>query len=513
MNGGCAPRTTDGSLPAALPGRYNVMVTSTFRIQYKWLVAIVFTFGLFMDLMDTTVVNVAIPTLTRQFHSSTSTVEWTVTGYLLSLAVFIPAAGFLSDRYGTKRVFLTAMSIFIVASAACGLAQSIGQLVAFRFAQGVGGGMMTPVGAAMLAREFPGAERAKASAILSIPVVLAPSVGPILGGYLTEYVSWRWIFYINLPVGLAGLAFGLRVLEEHRESYAQNQIDVLGLVTGSAGAAMTLYALSRAGNDGWTSSQVLAFGLGGVATLLAFSLLELRIPHPILDLRLLKRWLFASSNLMMMPAFGAFGGFMLVLTLFLQELRGYSPLQAGLIQGPAAVGTAFSLPMASRIYASVGPRRMLIGGFAFSALTLLPFALVGVDTPVWVVMVLLLFRGLPFAFAVVAAQTLLFGPMESDKAGAASSIYNTLRQIAASFGVALIITILVDRTRSHGGSSAVAGSEAARHAAMLAYHDAFLACFAIFLIPLALAFTISDRKAHEALSRRVMTVPEAEVAP
>src|SRR5512141_1919156 len=150
-----------------------------------------------MDLMDTTVVNVAIPTLTKEFHTSTSTVEWAITGYLLSLAVFIPAAGFLSDRYGTKRVFLTAMSIFLVASAACGLAQSIGQLVAFRFAQGVGGGMMTPVGAAMLAREFPGAERAKASAILSIPVVLAPSVGPILGGYLTEYVSWRWIFYIN----------------------------------------------------------------------------------------------------------------------------------------------------------------------------------------------------------------------------------------------------------------------------------------------------------------------------
>src|SRR5689334_23648041 len=148
-------------------------------------------FGLFMDLMDTTVVNVAVPQLSRDFHASTNAVEWTVTGYLLSLAVFIPAAGFLSDRFGTKRSFLTAMAIFVTASALCGLAQNLEQLIAFRFLQGVGGGMMTPVGTAMLSREFPGAERAKASALISVPVVFAPTLGPVLGGYLVEYVSWR----------------------------------------------------------------------------------------------------------------------------------------------------------------------------------------------------------------------------------------------------------------------------------------------------------------------------------
>ena len=131
-----------------------------------------------------------------------------MTGYLLSLAVFIPAAGFLSDRFGTKRIFLLAMGIFVVASALCGLAQSLEQLIAFRFLQGIGGGMMTPVGTAMLSREFPGAERAKASALISMPVVFAPTLGPVLGGYLVEYVSWRWIFYINLPVGLPGSSSG-----------------------------------------------------------------------------------------------------------------------------------------------------------------------------------------------------------------------------------------------------------------------------------------------------------------
>jgi EmrB/QacA subfamily drug resistance transporter len=459
--------------------------------------------------VDLTVVNVAIPDLGREFHASTSAVEWTVTGYMLSLAVFIPAAGFLSDRFGTKRVFVLAMAIFVTASALCGISQSIEELVAFRFLQGIGGGMMTPVGTAMLSREFPGAERAKASAIISVPVVLAPTIGPIVGGYLTEYVSWRWIFYINLPVGIAGLIFASTVLVEHKESYAQNRIDLAGLITGSGGAAMLLYALSQAGSAGWTDNAVVGFGIAGIALFAVFTWIELHVENPILDLRLLKRWFFATSNLMMMPAFGAFGGFLLILTLFLQELRGYTPLEAGLIQGPSAVGTAISLPLASRMYARVGPRRMLIGGFVLASLTILPFITLDLDTPVWVIVVLLLIRGLPFAFAVVAAQTLLFGPIESEKQGPASSIYNTLRQVAASFGVALIITILIDRTDAHMGAASP-GSAAARHAAVLGYHDAFFACFLLFVIPLAIALFINDRKAEEALSARTASLHPAE---
>ena len=160
------------------------------RLPYKYLVAIVFIFGLFMDLLDSTAVNVAIPRLQSDFHAPLSTVEWTVTGYLLSLALFIPGAGFISDRFGTKRTFLTAMAVFTAGSALCGQAHGIGELIAFRFLQGVGGGMMTPVSTAILAREFPGEERAKASAILAVPVILAPITGPVLGGYLVQSASW-----------------------------------------------------------------------------------------------------------------------------------------------------------------------------------------------------------------------------------------------------------------------------------------------------------------------------------
>lgn len=486
------------------------------RIEYKWLVATVFLFGLFMDLMDTTIVNVAIPSLSREFNASTSAVEWTVTGYLLSLAIVIPAAGWLSDRFGTKRIFLTAVAVFVAGSAACGQAHSLPELVAFRFLQGIGGGMMTPVGTAMLSREFPGVERAKASAIISIPVVLAPTVGPVVGGYLTEYVSWRWIFYVNLPVGITGFLFGLRVLEEHREEYAQRGFDVPGLLMGSGGAAMLLYALSQAGTKGWTSADVMGLGLGGLAVLAAFAVVELRVANPILDLRLFKRWLFTSGNLMMAPAFGAFGGFILILTLFLQELHGYSPLQAGLIQAPGALGTAISLPLASRLYPTMGPRRMLMIGFFFAGATILPFMTLQLDTPVWVTIIFLFFRGMPFAFAAVASQTIIYGPLESSKQGPASSIYNTLRQASASFGVALIVTITISRTRVHEHATlasqhlTVPTADISRHAAVLGYHEAFLAVALLLGVPFLLAFFIDDKEAADTLRRRTVEVMAVE---
>lgn len=479
----------------------------TARLPYKYLVAIVFMFGLFMDLMDTTVVNVAVPDLSREFGASTNAVEWTVTGYLLSLAVFIPAAGYLSDRFGTKRSFLTAMAIFVVASALCGLAQSLEQLVAFRFLQGMGGGMMTPVGTAMLSREFPGAERAKASAIISIPVVFAPTLGPVLGGYLVEYVSWRWIFYINLPVGVAGFLFGLRVLKEHREPYAREGFDLWGLLTGGASAAMLLFALAQAATEGWTSTTVVGWGVAGLALGAAFVLIELRAHPAMIDLSLFRRPLFTLGNLMVLPAFGVFAGFLFMLTLYLQELQGRSPLHAGLIQAPASLGTAISLPVASRLYPRLGPRRMLFIGFGLALVTMSPFISLDAGSPAWLVVLFLGLRGLPFAFAMVAAQTIIFGPLESAKQGAGSSAYSTLRQVAASFGVALIATVQISRSHAYLQDALASHhlvqptAAISQHAAELGFRDAFAVCVGMMVIPLVLAFLVDDRKAAETLNR------------
>ena len=178
------------------------------RIPYKWIVAVIFVCGLFMDILDTTIVNVALPVLGKQFHANTASIEWIVLAYLLSLAVWIPASGWIGDRIGTRRVFLFALAMFTAASALCGQAHSLRELVAFRVLQGVGGGMLVPVGTAMLFRAFPPIERARASTVLIVPTVLAPALGPVLGGWLVTDVSWRWIFYVNLPIGAFAFAIG-----------------------------------------------------------------------------------------------------------------------------------------------------------------------------------------------------------------------------------------------------------------------------------------------------------------
>jgi EmrB/QacA subfamily drug resistance transporter len=485
-------------------------------IPYKYLVGIVFIFGLTMDLVDTTVINVAVPHLTEVFDSRTTTVEWAITGYLLSLALFIPAAGWISDRFGTKRTYLLAMGIFVVASALCGQSHSIMELVIFRFIQGAGGGMMTPVGTAMLSREFPGPERVQAVAIMSVPVLFGPMLGPVLGGYLIQDVSWRWIFYINLPVGIIGLLMGFTLLREHKEEYAQRGFDLPGFITAGAGTAMVLYALSAAGDQGWGSTPVVGFGLGGIAILAAFVYIELHAEHPILDLRLFERHLFAISNAMMALAFVSFGGFLLVVTLYLQELHGYSALQAGLIQGPASLVLGLSLPFATRLYGVAGPRRMLIAGFSLALIPLFLFLLIEPDSPWWLVMILLALRGLPFVFASVASQTILYGPIESEKQGPASSIYNTSRQMAQSLGVALMVTVSTSRAADHlhgalGGKPVSSASpDLLRHTAMMGYHDAFLVAAVIMVVPLALSFLINDKRVAKELAARVPGKKPAE---
>lgn len=467
------------------------------HLEYKWLVAIVFISGLFLDMVDMTVVNVAIPQLGRDFHAGTSHVEWTVTIYMLSLAVFIPAAGYLSDRFGTKRCFLLAMAIFVVASGLCGQARSLNELIAFRFLQGIGGGMMTPVGTAMLSREFPGAERAKASAIMSVPIVFAPMLGPIFGGYLVEYVSWRWIFYLNLPAGLAGFLFALRVLKEHKEPYAREGFDILGLITGSGGAAFVLFGLSRAASLGWTDPEVLGCLLAGIVLVTVFVFQELRTPVPIIDVRLFKRPLFTQGNLIMLPAFAMFSGFLFILTLYLQELQGWSPFQAGLITAPSSLMAAISLPLASKYYPKVGPKKMLVGGCVLSMATMIPFGFLTAMTPLAVIIIMLCVRRLPFSFASVAAQTIIYGPLESSKQGAASSAYNTIRQVSASLGVALLATIQVNQShvsQQHG------------------YQMAFLAGAAFMIIPIVVALLVNNKAAEASLEMRTEKLHEAAAA-
>src|SRR6266568_6618794 len=214
------------------------------RVQYKYLVAGVYAVALFMGLLDTTIVNIALPSLSSAFHAGTTTIEWVITGYLLSLAVFIPVSGWAGDRFGTKRTLLFALTVFTAGSLLCGIAWSIGSLIAFRVLQGVGGAMLTPVGATMVYRAFPPHERARASSIITVPAVVGSASGPIVGGYLLLAYSWRAVFWINVPIGLAALVFAVFALREQREN-APGRFDLTGFALGAAGFSTILYSLAR----------------------------------------------------------------------------------------------------------------------------------------------------------------------------------------------------------------------------------------------------------------------------
>jgi len=469
------------------------------KLEYKWIVGIVFVFGLFTELLDTTITNVALPTLANEFSASTTTIQWVVTGYLLSLAVFIPVSGWAGDRFGTKRIFLVALALFTTSSFLCGTAWNIESLVAFRALQGVGGGMVTPVGTAMLFRAFPPAERAQAGALLTIPTVVAPASGPVLGGYLVEFHSWQWIFWINVPIGILGLLFaGLYLREEKQED--AGRFDAPGFVLSAAGLASLLYALAEAGSQGFESTRVLLFGFAGIALLVSFATVELRSPQPMIDVRLLSNKLFRATNTVQLIGFAGLMGALFLLPLLLQAEMGLSPFQSGLTTFPQSIGVVLMAQVAGRLYGSVGPRRLMMAGTFGVMLATLCFLAVGLETSQWWIRLIMLFRGMSFALMLVSLQTATYATIRPQDTGRASAIYNAGRQVAASFGVALLATVLSNRMSHHG---AELGNPVTRDGALLAFHEAFLAAAVLAGIGILLTMLVDDREAAGTMRQSV----------
>src|SRR3954468_92986 len=420
---------------------------TTTRIEYKWIVATVFVFGMFIDILDSTIVNVALPDLGREFHASTADIEWIVLGYLLSLAVWIPASGWIGDRFGTRRVFLAALGMFTLASALCGQSNSLRELVSFRVLQGVGGGMLVPVGTAMLFRAFPPIERAKASTVLIMPTVLAPALGPVLGGWLVTDVSWRWIFYVNLPVGALAFAIGFLYLREEREGIA-GRFDLPGFVLSGAGLALVLFALSEGPVRGWRSIEVRGTGVVGVAMFALLIVVETRVPDPMLALRLFRERMFRNANVLLLFTYGSFIGVIFLMPLYLQNLRGFTPLVSGLTTFPQALGVIVSSQIVGRLYHRVGPRRLIVFGMLAMTMVTLPLPSMTPGTSLWLIRTVMFGRGIAMAFAFVPMQAATYANIEAVDTGRASAIYSTQRQVAAALGVATLGTVLVSRVNS-----------------------------------------------------------------
>ena len=471
------------------------------RLQYQYVVAIVFVLGFFMEILDTTVVNVALPTLSREFGVGASSIEWVVVGYLLSLAVWIPASGWIGDRFGTKRTFLFAIATFTVASALCGQAHSLQELVAFRVLQGVGGGMMTPVGTAMLFRAFPPEQRAKASTVLVIPAVMAPALGPVVGGLLVTAASWRWIFYINVPIGIVAFVFGALFLREHTEATA-GPFDAAGFVLSGGGLALVLFALSEGPSHGWQSTQVVVAGLLGLSAFALLTVVELRKKAPMLALRLLGDRMFRNANLASFFSYAAFAGFLFILPLFLQDLRGLSALQSGLTTFPQALGILVSSQLAGRLYPRVGPRRMMIFGIFGAATTVAAFSLVDLTTSLWVIRALLFTRGVFMAYAFIPLQAATYATITPTDTGRATAIFSTQRQVAAALGVATLATVLTTATEQQLAGVASASSAAGVAAQVSAYHDVFLVAAGIAFMGGLVSLLIRDEDAARTMRPR-----------
>jgi len=468
------------------------------RIPYKWIVAIVFVSGVFMDILDTTSVNVALPTLSREFQAPISDIEWVVLGYLLSLAVWIPASGWIGDRFGTKRVYLFALVMFTGSSMLCGTADSLAQLTAFRILQGVGGGMLVPVGTAMLFRAFPPIERAKASTVLIVPTVLAPALGPVIGGWFVTYHSWRWIFYLNVPIGLASFVIGLVGLREHREP-AAGRFDLPGFVLSGFALAAILFALSRGPADGWAAAEVLVPGVLGVAAFVALMWVETHVDEPMLALRLFGERMFRNANIVTALAFGSFAGLLFVLPLFLQQLLGLSAIQSGLTTFPQAVGMILASQFVGRLYHVVGPRRLITGGLVALSIVTFPLVWVGFGTSLWVVRGIMFARGLAMAFAFVPVQASSYANILPEDTGRASAIYSAQRQVAASLGVAVPATVLIEATAHY--TAGITDPAGLASGALDAYHLAFFVGASLVLVAAASALLIRDRDAASTIRR------------
>lgn len=464
------------------------------EVAYKWIVATVYVSALFLDIMDSTIVNVALPRLGEELH--TNNAEWVVLGYTLSLAVWIPTSGWLGDRFGTKRTFLFALAAFTVGSAACGFAQSIGQLIAFRVLQGVGGGMLTPVGIAMLFRAFPPAERAKASTVVMIPTLAAPAMGPVVGGFITKNFDWRWIFLVNVPIALVALWFGWRHLREHREP-SSGRLDATGLVLSGASLAMVVYALSEGPQAGWTSFRVAGIGAIGVLAGVLTVWVELRVPNPMLELRLLGNRMYRQCNLVSFFAIASFLGVTFVMPQYLQNLRGMDPLQSGLTTFPQAFGVMASSLIAGRIYARVGPRRLMAGGYFAAALTILLFTQLTLGTNLWLIRGLMLMRGMCMGFAFVPMQAACYATIPPAQNGRASSLFSTQRQVGISVGVAVLASILT----AYGVLRPPIAAAAIPHA-LAGVHWAFGAAVAFAFVAAGFAWFIRDEDAKETMRAR-----------
>jgi EmrB/QacA subfamily drug resistance transporter len=410
--------------------------------NYKWKVLSTVIIGLFMIILDTTVVNVAFQTIRQDFGGSLNDAQWVISIYVLALGISTPLSGFLADRFGAKKIYLGGLGLFAIGSLLCGLSPSLGLLIAARAIQGIGGGIAAPLGMALLLQAFPPREQGLALGIFGIAALVAPAIGPILGGWLVDLNVLRVIFFINPPIGLVAVLLGRRFLREHA-SVRRPSFDLAGMLTEVVGFGALLYAASIAADEGWTApATLLWFGIGA-AGLIAFGVVELSVAKsPLLDLRLFGNRIFLNASLLGYVSMVALFGAEFLMPVYLQSLRGLTALQTGLVLLPMAITGGICVTLSGRIYDQVGPRPLMAAGFTFLMINTWQLAQIRADTSIGWILVLLALRGLALGLTVQTTMVTALSVGARRDLARGSSLTNATRQVVQSIGVALLATVL-----------------------------------------------------------------------
>jgi DHA2 family multidrug resistance protein len=405
-----------------------------------------------MTILDTTIVNIAIPRLQNAFGANLTSVQWVLTGYTLVQGVATPLTAFLSQRLGQKRLYLLALIGFTVGSALCGFSLNLPMLIFFRLIQGATGAFLAPLAITLLYSEFPVEERGLALGALGIPILLAPAIGPTLGGYIVTFMGWQLIFFINVPIGIAGVILGSMFLHE---SIAERQthFDIPGFIFSAIGLALLLYGISDASTDGWGSSKVLGCLVFGILFLVIFVVVELNIAsregQPLLDIRVFTSGPFTTSTIAtVLVTFALYGG-LFILPIYLQNLRGLSPYQAGLLLLPQAFASMLASVVSGRLVDKIGVRAVIIPGLVALAIALWLFSSLGIHTPYGSIQVALIVRSFALGFCFQPLYVSAFSEIQPPRLPQATAVSTTVRFVVSSFAVAVMATLVQSETALH----------------------------------------------------------------
>jgi EmrB/QacA subfamily drug resistance transporter len=410
--------------------------------RHVWVVCCVVILGMIMSILDTTIVNVALNTLSKDLHSPLSQVQWVITGYLLALAAVIPVTGWAARRFGAKQVYMTSLVLFTAGSALCGLANSVTTLVIFRILQGAGGGMIMPV-AMMIMAQVAGPQRmGRVMGFVSMPAMIAPILGPVVGGVILENLHWSWIFFVNVPIGMIAFALGWRLLPR-TDSGVAGRLDVLGLALLPTGCAAVIYGISELGTgSALGSGKVILPTLAGVVLIVLFCFHALRVERPLLDIRLYVNRVFAGAAFVNFGLGAALFGAMILVPLYYQEVRGESVINTGLLTGPQGIGALIAMPLASRLTQRFSGGRVALGGISLLCVSTIPFTFIGAHTSIVAISLVLVVRGLSIGLCFMPAMSAAFSAMRPEQITDATPQITVLQRTGGAIGTAVLAVVL-----------------------------------------------------------------------